>query len=145
MRDPTTREERQIISVILFRELLNFSVRDSIIVIEDALDRFKSDSLKARTIELMKKLLANGNTVVATSRSSVREFLSENVVEIMHRLSGEKIISEELAKFESDIPFTILQKIVPFLPRGYTITSKYGVSGGTIRSAGVRVEPLTFS
>ncbi|HYB03205.1 MAG TPA: DUF87 domain-containing protein [Nitrososphaerales archaeon] len=145
LRDPTTREERQIISVILLREILNASLKDSVVVVEDTLDRFKSDSLRTRTIELVKKLLANGNVMVATSRSSVSEFLSENVVEIVHRLSGEKIINEELAKFESDIPSATLQKIVPFLPRGYAITSKYAASGGTVRSAGIRVEPLTFS
>ncbi len=145
LRDPTTREERQVISVIVLRELLNASVKDAIIVIEDTLDRFKSESLKSRTIELVKKLLVNGNTIIATSRSTVRDFLSENIVEVLHRLSGEKIITEELANFESDIPILTLQKIVPFLARGYVITSRYSIAGGDIRSAGVRIEPLTFS
>jgi len=145
LKDPTTREERQIISVILLRELLNSVVKDSIIVIEDALDRFKSDSLKARTVELVRKLIANGNNIITTSRSGVREFLGSNVVEIVHRLSGEKIIGEELATFESDVSPVTLQKVVPFLPRGYVITSKYGVQGGVVRTAAVRVEPLTFS
>ncbi len=146
LKDPTTREERQIISVILLRELLDSSTRDSTIVIEDALDRFKSDSLKARTIELVRTLLTNGDSVVATSRSSVREFLGDNIVQVVHRLSGEKIIGEELAAFESDVQASTLQKLVSFLPRGYAITSKYGVpGGGLVRTAAVKVEPLTFS
>ena len=145
LRDPTTREERQIISVILLRELVDSAIRDSIVVVEDALDRFKSDSLRARTVELTRKLIANGNCVIATSRSTVREFLGDNVIEVVHRLSGEKIVSEELAKFESDVPAQTLQRIVTFLPRGYVFTSRYSIPGGSVRTASVRVEPLTFS
>lgn len=145
LKDPTTREERQVISAILLRELVDYSAKDSAIVIEDMLDRFKSDSLKARTIELITKLIANGNVIIATSRGSVREFLGDNVVEVVHRLSGEKIIADELARLESDFTTTMLQKVIPFLPRGYVITSRYAVPRGAVRSAAVLVEPLTFS
>jgi hypothetical protein len=146
LRDPTTREERQIISVILLREILSSSLKDSIIVIEDALDRFKSASLKARSIELVQKLQTNGNCIIATSRSTVRDFLgSGNLVEVLHRLSGEKVISDELSGFETDTSMVTLQRVVPFLPRGYAVTSRYAVPGGVVRTSGVRIEPLTFS
>ena len=36
-------------------------MKDSIIVVEDTLDRFKSSSLKSRAIEIVKKLGENGN------------------------------------------------------------------------------------
>lgn len=147
LRDPTTKEERQVISVILLRELArNPSIRDSIVAVEDALDRFKSDSLKATAIELIKSLLASGNIIVATSRSTIkRDFLNDDSVEIVHRLSGEKVIADELETFDSDVPRATLQRLVAFLPRGYSITSKYEISGNTMRTAAVRVDPLTFS
>ena len=141
LKDPTTREDRQIISVILLRELADSSVKDSILIFEDALDRFKSESLKNRTVELVRKLATDGNAVIVTSRSNVREFLGTNVIEVVHRLSGEKVINEELAEFDSDVPKQTLQKVISFLPRGYAITSR----SGAIRTAGVKVEPLTFS
>jgi ABC-type dipeptide/oligopeptide/nickel transport system ATPase component len=144
LRDPTTREERQIISAMLLQELSS-SLKDSIIVLEDTLDRFKSDSLKGKTIELVRNLAANGNTFIVTSRSTVREFFRENRIELVHRLSGEKVIADELSAFESDVPTGTLQKIVSFLPRGYLITSKYRGMDDSVRTAGVRVEPLTFS
>lgn len=143
LRDPTTKEERQVISSILLRELaLNSQVRDSIIVVEDALDRFKSESLKTKTKGFVQNLISNGNSVVATSRSTVRDFLPENLVQILHRLSGEKVIADELAAFDSDVPSSAVQRVVSFLPRGYVITSKYASSA---KSAAVRVEPLAFS
>ena len=147
LKDPTTREERQLISVILLRDFLDSGMKDSIIVVEDTLDRFKSSSLKSRAIEIMKKLGENGNRIFATSRSSVREFLgSGSIIEIVHRLSGEKIISDELGQFKSNVPSQTLQRIVAFLPRGYVITSSYADSnGGSIPSASVKVEPLTYS
>ena len=121
-------------------------MKDSIIVVEDTLDRFKSSSLKSRAIEIVKRLRENGNCVFATSRSSVREFLGASIIEIVHRLSGEKIINEELGQFRSNIPSQTLLKIVAFLPRGYVITSSYADSNGeTVLSAAVKVEPLTFS
>ncbi|HXQ93541.1 MAG TPA: DUF87 domain-containing protein, partial [Nitrososphaerales archaeon] len=147
LKDPTTREERQLISVILLRDFLDSGMKDSIIVVEDTLDRFKSSSLKSRAIEIVKKLGENGNCVLATSRSSVREFLgSGSIIEIVHRLSGEKIINEELGQFKSDVPTQTLMRIIAFLPRGYVITSSYTDSNGeSVRTAAVKVEPLTFS
>lgn len=146
LRDPTTREERQLISVILLQQLATGpNVTDSIIVVEDALDRFKSDSLKAKTVELVRNLVENGNIFIATSRSTVKEFFPDNRIEIVHRLSGEKVIADELATLQSDVPTTMLQRIVSFLPRGYVITSRYRGIDDSVRTAGVRVEPLTFS
>jgi len=147
LKDPTTREERQLISVILLRDFLDSGMKDSIIVVEDTLDRFKSSSLKSRAVEIVKKLGENGNCVLATSRSSVREFLGGGgIIEIVHRLSGEKIINDELGQFKSDISTQTLLRIIAFLPRGYVITSSYADSKGeSVRTAAVKVEPLTFS
>ena len=41
LKDPTTKEERQMLSVFLLRDLALSGMKGSIIVIEDVLDRFK--------------------------------------------------------------------------------------------------------
>lgn len=145
LKDPTNKEERQLISVILLRDLLSLGVKDSIIVVEDALDRFKSDSLKAKTKQIVDSLRSNGNTIISTSRSNVREFLGKECLELVHRLSGEKVINEEFSEFRSDVPTSVLAKIIGMLPRGYLVTSKIGNLGNGGKSAAVRVEPLQFS
>jgi hypothetical protein len=146
LRDPTSKEERLIISVILLRDLLGAGIKDSIIVLEDTLDRFKSESLKARTRGIIEKLRANGNYLLATSRSNLREFLGKDqVVEIVHRLSGEKIINEEFSDFNTTVPVQTLQRIIGFLPRGYAVNSRYEGSDGQMRpTSAFRVEVLKF-
>ncbi|MDA4131078.1 MAG: ATP-binding protein [Thaumarchaeota archaeon] len=146
LREATTKEERLMISVILLQALLRLAVKNSIVVLEDTLDRFKSESLKARTVGIVQKLRANGNYFIATSRSNLREFLGkDHGIELVHRLSGEKIINEEFSQFNSNIPIQTLQKIVGFLPRGYVINSRYSTSQGEVRpTAAIKVEVLKF-
>ena len=146
LRDPTSKEERLIISVILLRDLLGAGIKDSFIVTEDTLDRLKSESLKARTRGIIEKLRANGNYFIATSRSNLREFFGKDrVVEIVHRLSGEKIINEEFSDFNTNVPVQTLQRIIGFLPRGYAVNSRYEGSDGQMRpTSAFRVEVLKF-
>jgi len=146
LRDPTTKEERLIISVILLRDLVKIGVKDSIIVLEDTLDRFKSESLKMETKGVVEKLRASGNYFIATSRSNLREFLGrDQTIEIVHRLSGEKIINEEFAQFNSNVSAQTLQRIIGFLPRGYAVNSRYATPDGqTIQTSAFKVETLKF-
>ncbi|MDG6994331.1 MAG: DUF87 domain-containing protein [Nitrososphaerota archaeon] len=145
LRDPTTKEERQIITSLILRDLLSSDIRNSLIVVEDMLDRFKSESLKHRTIQLVSKLRAIGNSFVVTSRSQVREFLGADAVEFVHRLSGEKTINEEISGFKTEIQSQSLARAVVSLPRGYLVTSTISEpSGQKTPSAVVKVEPLQF-
>ena len=91
------------LSVLLLRDLAVSGTKGSIIVIEDILDRFKVESLKLRTIQIVQKLRANGNKFIITSKSRSREFLAANCIELVHRLSGEKVITEEFSEFNSDL------------------------------------------
>jgi Helicase HerA, central domain len=147
LRDPTSKEERLIISVILLRDLALTGIADSIIVLEDTLDRFKSQSLKIETKGLVEKLRASGNFFIATSRSNLREFLGRDQggIEIVHRLSGEKIINEEFAHFNSNVAVQTLQRIIGFLPRGYAVNSRYTAPDGQTRqTSAFKVETLKF-
>ena len=146
LRDPTTKEERQIIASLILRDLLSSGVRDSLIVVEDMLDRFKSESLKQRIVQTVSKLRANRNSFVVTSRGQVREFLGSDAVEFVHRLSGEKTINEEISGFKTEIQSQILARAVVSLPRGYLITSTISEpSGQRTPSSVVKVEPLQFA
>ena len=144
LKDPTTKEERQMLSVLLLRYLAASGIKNSMIVIEDVLDRFKVESLKSRTLQIIKRLRENGNQFVITSRSRCREFLGSDCIELVHRLSGEKVISEEFAEFNSNIQTQILIRIIAFLPRGYLITSRMKSEGNASGTAIVKVEQMQF-
>ena len=141
LRDPTTKEERQLISVLILRELLKRGVGDSIIVLEDVLDRFKSQGLRRVVSGMISELRERKNTFVITSRTQVRGIVGADVIEILHRLSGEKAVTEEIAGFKSDITSKTIASIVGFLPRGYAITS---TTPRKNFSSALRVEPLQF-
>ncbi len=144
LKDPTTKEDRIIISVLLLIRLSELSLKGTIIVIEDMLDRFKSENLRRKTVEIISQLRANGNAIIATSRSQVRDFIGRNCSEILHRISGEKIVNDELSGFRST-NFRNLEQLVGFLPRGYAITSQIEQNGLLQDSAGIRIEELRFS
>jgi energy-coupling factor transporter ATP-binding protein EcfA2 len=149
LRDPTTREERLISSVLIMKYLLDSDFQSSMVVLEDVLDRFKSESLRKKVVHYVSRLREKGNTIVATSRSSIREFVGGTSLEILHRLSGEKVVSEELRGFKTSQPVKNLGVIVGFLPRGYAFTStvvgRNGSETKTVPSAAIKVEPLQFS
>ncbi len=144
LRDPTTKEERLMLSVLLIREFLSKGAAGYVIVLEDVLDRLKSESLQRKMIEMISKLKQTGNSVIATARGPVREYLGRESIEILHRLSGEKAVSDELAGFVTDLHVKNLASLVGFLPRGYAITSKFAFGDSATSSAVVRVEPLQF-
>ncbi len=144
LKDPTSKEERQMLSILLLRDLAATGIKNSIIVIEDVLDRFKVESLKSRTMQIIQKLRANGNYLIVTSRSRCREFLATDCTELVHRLSGEKVITEEFSEFKTDIPIQTLTKIIGFLPRGYLITSRVKSTSGYGRNSAVKVEQMQF-
>ena len=145
LRDATTKEEIQVISVLLIRDLLEKHITDSVIVIEDVLDRFKAESLKSRVVQMIQKLRSNGNKLIITSRGPAREFLQPHPVELLHRLSGEKVISESFSEFDTDVPKQSLAKVIGFLPRGYLFASKMKFPSGTKGTSAVKVEQLEFS
>jgi energy-coupling factor transporter ATP-binding protein EcfA2 len=144
LKDPTTKEEREMLTILLLRELSVKGVSGSLIVVEDELDRFKVNSLKSRTVAITQKLRANGNGLIITSRSQVREFLGTEPIELLHRLSGEKVISEEFSGFDSDASKQTLARIISYLPRGYLITSRVKIGNVTNRSTAARVNQLQF-
>jgi hypothetical protein len=150
LRDPTTKEERLIASVLILKYLLDSNIQFSIVVVEDFLDRFKSESLRKKVIHYISRLREKGNTIVATSRSQIRDFVGDSALEILHRLSGEKIVNEELSGFKLSKPIKNLSIVVTFLPRGYAFTSSIVASEGNalsrkVSSAAIKVEPLQFS
>jgi hypothetical protein len=150
LKDPTTKEERLIASVLLMKTLLDLDVQSSIVVLEDVLDRFKSDNLRKKVVHYVSRLHEKGNTIVATARSQIREFVGGDALEILHRLSGEKVVAEELAGFKMTNPIRNLGVLVTFLPRGYAFTSSImtrsaGGEARTVPSSAIRVEPLQFS
>jgi Helicase HerA, central domain len=144
LKDPTTKEERQMLSVLLLRDLALSGIKGSIIVIEDVLDRFKVESLKSRTLLIIQKLRANGNKIIITSKSRSREFLAADCIELVHRLSGEKVITEEFSEFNTDLSTEVLARIIGFLPRGCLITSGIKSDGDSGRTAAVKVEQMQF-
>jgi energy-coupling factor transporter ATP-binding protein EcfA2 len=144
LRDPTTKEERQMLTVLLLRELLIKGVSGSVIIVEDELDRFKVNSLKSRTVAIAQKLRENGNSLIITSRSQGRDFLGADPVELLHRLSGEKVISDEFSGFVSDASKQTLARVISFLPRGWLITSRIKVGNVTNRTTAVQVDQLQF-
>ncbi|MHB2035627.1 MAG: helicase HerA domain-containing protein [Nitrososphaerales archaeon] len=144
LKDPTTKEERQMLSVLLLRDLAASGIKNSMIVIEDVLDRFKVESLKSRTLQIVQKIRENGNQFVITSRSRCREFLGKDCIELVHRLSGEKAISEEFSEFNSNISTQILVRIIAFLPRGYLITSRIKSESNAGVTEIVKVEQIQF-
>ncbi|MHB8567137.1 MAG: helicase HerA domain-containing protein [Nitrososphaerales archaeon] len=144
LRDPTTKEERGMISVLVLRELLEMGTTNTTIVLEDTLDRFKSESLKRKVAEIIAKLKESGNTFIATARGSVREYVGIDCMEIVHRLSGEKAISEELQGFATDLSAKSLASAISLFPRGYAITSRLKAGESTYPSCAVRIDPLQF-
>jgi Helicase HerA, central domain len=145
LRDPTTKEERLIVLVLLLELLLSRQIQNSLIVVEDAFDRFKSDSLRRRTAELVRKLRERNNAIVTTSRSQVREFTGNQCLEIVHRLFGEKTIAEELKGFRT-AKIRGLESNIAFLPRGYAfVSSVLDAQGNEVPSCAVKIEPVRFS
>lgn len=144
LKDPTNREERQLISVLLLRDLALAGLKDSVIVLEDTLDRFKVESLKSRTLQIIEKLHEEGNSFLVTSRSQTRDFLETDCIELVHRLSGEKVINEELSEFKTDISKDLLTRIIGFMPRGYLITSRVRSNDESDQTSAVKVEPMQF-
>lgn len=150
LRDPTTREERLIASVLILKYLLDSNVQFSIVVLEDVLDRFKSESLRKKVVHYVSRLREKGNTIIATSRSQIRDFVGGGSLEILHRLSGEKVVAEEISGFKTTQQIKNLAIIVTFLPRGYAFTSSIVAREGAsqsknVPSAAIKVEPLQFS
>jgi hypothetical protein len=144
LRDATTKEERQMLALLLLHELAARKVTNSTIVVEDILDRFRVESLKSRTVQTIQKLRANGNTFVITSRGQSREFLAHEPIELFHRLSGEKVISEAFSDFDTDASRETLARVIGFLPRGFLITSRIKYAGEARPTAAVRVDPVQF-
>ena len=150
LRDPTTREERLIASVLILKKLLDSNLQSSIIVLEDILDRFKSDNLRKKIVHYVSRLHEKGNTIIATSRSQIRDFVGGGSLEILHRLSGEKVIADELGGFKLTQQIKNLALLVTSLPRGYAFTSAIvaqegGSESRNVPSAAVKIEPLQFS
>ena len=71
----------------------------------------------------------------------MRDIVGPDSIEILHRLSGEKAVSEEIAGFKTDLASKTIASVVGFLPRGYAITSKTPKQSF---SSALRVEPLQF-
>lgn len=145
LRDPTTKEERLIVTVSILRELSSSDLTGCVLVLEDFLDRFKSENLRRKVLELVTKLRAGGNSIVATSRSEIRGFVGPDCLELLHRLSGEKIVNEELAGFKMGQDIRGFQNLISFLPRGYAFASSIQKGNSRISSAAVRIEPLQFT
>lgn len=145
LRDPTTREERLLLSVLILKSLEESKVNDAIIVLEDVLDRFKGDSLRKSCLKIISNLRVNGNTIIATSRTQIREFVGSNCLEIVHRLSGEKAVNDEVSGLKISQHLSGLKVAISNLPRGYVIISETVDSKGqTTMSSAVRIEPLQF-
>jgi len=145
LRDPTTKEERLIATVLILRELASAGISDCVIVLEDFLDRFKSDSLRRKVLDLASLLRGRNNSIVATARSQIRSFLGKDCLELLHRLSGEKIVNDELAEFKMDQDIRNLQNLITFLPRGYALSSSVRTDTVVVRSGAFKIEPLQFS
>lgn len=126
LKDPTTKEERSMLAALLLREFIDCEVSNSTIVVEDVLDRFRVPSLRGRVIEMIQELKNRGNRLIITSKSVCREFLGHDRIELVHRLSGEKTITDEFSQFYTNVPTYQLTRIIGFIPRGYLITSKWG-------------------
>ncbi|MGI0078991.1 MAG: hypothetical protein ACRECH_05150, partial [Nitrososphaerales archaeon] len=146
LRDPTTKEERLLLSVLVLKALETKKVKGAIIVLEDVLDRFKSDSLRKDCLEIVTRLKDNANSIIATSRSQVRDFVGADCLEIVHRLSGEKTINDEISGFKISQTVRSLGGLIAMLPRGYALFSETrDGEGQIIKSAAVRVETLQFA
>jgi hypothetical protein len=146
LRDPTTREEKQLVSFLALRALSSANTQGALIVLEDVLDRFKSENLRKRTVKIFEALIANGNSFIVTTRSQIRDIVGKQAIELVHRLSGEKTINEEFAGFSTDAAVQNLTRIVAFLPRGYVLTSSIKESNGQVSpTTAVRIEPLQFT
>lgn len=146
LRNPTTKEERLLLSVMVLKGLEAKKVRGAIIVLEDVLDRFKSENMKKSCLEIITRLKGNANSIIATSRSQVRDFVGEGCLEIVHRLSGEKTINDEMSGFKISQKVRDLGGLVAFLPRGYALVSETrDEKDQVIKSAAVHVESLQFA
>ncbi len=126
LKDPTTKEERLLLATLLFSHLSELGVRNSVIVVEDVLDRYKVESLRSKVIDMFRRLRAGGNRFIITSRSECRDFLGNERIELIHRLSGEKTIADEFSGFNTNVSIEILSKVITLLPRGYAFTSRFG-------------------
>ena len=93
---------------------------------------------------IVQKLRANGNRFIITSKSRSREFLAAECMELVHRLSGEKVITEEFSEFNTDLSTEVLARIIGFLPRGCLITSRIKSDNDPGRTAAVKVEQMQF-
>ena len=124
LKDPTSKEERLFLATLLIWNIATLEIRDSIIVVEDILDKFKVESLKLKMVSLFQRLRARGNRLIFTSRSECRDLLGEEKIELVHRLSGEKVIADELSGYDTNLPIDVLFRVLPFMPRGYLITSR---------------------
>ncbi len=145
LRDPTSREERLLLSVLILKKIETRQVRDAIIVTEDVLDRFKSESLRRRCVDMVSMLKDNGNTIITTARSQIRDFSGADCLEIVHRLSGEKTIASEISNFKISQPVRGLAELISMLPRGWALVSEVrDAKGRTTPSAAIRIEPVQF-
>jgi hypothetical protein len=145
LRDPTTREERLIATVLILKEFAAAGLSGRVLVLEDFFDRFKSESLRRKVLDVAAELRKRNNSVIATSRSEIRGFIGSNCLELLHRISGEKIVNEELAGFKFAQDIRGLQNLISFLPRGYALSSSVREGNTTMRSGALRVEALQFS
>ncbi len=146
LRDPTTKEERLLASVLILKYLVEADLRSAIVVLEDLLDRFKSENLRNKVKQYAMNLRQKGCTIVATSRSQIRDFVGDSALEILHRLSGEKVVAEELSGFKTSRPIKNFPVIVTFLPRGYAFASSMTTTQGEkIPTSALKIEPLQFS
>ena len=124
LKDPTSKEERLFLATLLIWKITTLNVKDSIIVIEDVMDRFKVESLRLKMVSMFRQLKARGNRLIITSRSECRDLLGEEKIELVHRLSGEKTIADQLSEYDTNIPAEVLTRMVSLMPRGYVITSR---------------------
>ena len=144
LRDPTTKEERLILSILSLHEFNRVGLSGAVIVLEDVLDRIRSASMKRDVLKAISELKAKGNSFVVTARGAVRDYVGTNCIELLHRLSGEKAVNDELSGFSNDSPIRNLSFVVGFLPRGFLISSSFAFNGSKESSAVVKVEPLQF-
>lgn len=144
LRDPTTKEERLILSMLALHEFNRGGLSGAVIVLEDVLDRIRSESMRRDVVKTISELKAKGNSFIVTARGAVREYIGTNCIELLHRLSGEKAVNDELKGFSNDSPLRNLSFVIGFLPRGFLVTSSFTFNGSKESSAVVKVEALLF-
>jgi hypothetical protein len=140
LRSPTSREEREIASVLLLKRLVSSSVTERLLVLEDILDRLKSPNLQRDVTAILQKLRETKNTFVLSGRTSLRMFAAgSRPIEVVHRLAGQQAIEQEIQGLNVQYSKNMLKNQISFFPRGYCLVARNG------RPNLVRVKPVQFS